>query len=155
MKRFIATLAILILLAVPAYADTDGTEPVVTNQPNQLVLQLGVAWAGSEFELRTDAGVFPAPVIVDELGILRMDLGGSAVYTLALVSEATASPSLSPRPESPPPADEAEAARAGLPPMVVVFFGGLALAIGGLVAMQIHKKQRKSTAYDEDFDDDE
>ena len=118
------------------------------------MLQLGVPWAGSEFELRTDAGIFPAPVIVDGLGILRMDLGGSAVYTLALVSEAAESPS--PRPESPPSADEAESARAGLPPVVaVVFFGGLVLAIGGLAAIRFLKKRRNNTAYDEDFDDEE
>ncbi len=72
-RLLIAALAVLLLslsLSPAALADTDGTEPKITNQPDQLVLQLGVRWAGVEFELRTDAGVFPVPVAVDESGVL-------------------------------------------------------------------------------------
>lgn len=63
-------------LAPAALADTGSNTPKITQQPDQLILQLGTRWAGVEFELRTDAGVFPVPVVVDEGGVLRMDLGG-------------------------------------------------------------------------------
>ena len=64
----LAALCLAMCLCTTAFADTDGTEPKITQQPDQLVLQLGTRWAGVEFELRTDAGVFPAPIIVDEDG---------------------------------------------------------------------------------------
>ena len=78
-------------LCPTAFADTDGTEPKVTQQPDQLVLQLGTRWAGVEFELRTDAGVFPAPIVVDETGVLTMDLVGAP----PIRSAASTPPSLS------------------------------------------------------------
>ena len=62
------TLLLMLVLAPAAYADTDANTPQITQQPDQLVLQLGARWAGVEFELRTDAGVFPVPVVVDESG---------------------------------------------------------------------------------------
>ena len=34
------------------YADTDGNELKITNQPDKLVIQLGADWAGAEFELK-------------------------------------------------------------------------------------------------------
>ena len=80
------TLLLMLVLAPAAYADTDPNTPQITQQPDQLVLQLGARWAGVEFELRTDAGVFPVPVVVDESGILRMDLGGSTTYTLSCIN---------------------------------------------------------------------
>lgn len=85
----LSLLAVVMLMATlcPAsQADTDGTEPQITQQPDQLVLQLGTRWAGVEFELRTDAGVFPAPIVVDENGVLTMDLGGSTTYTLSCIN---------------------------------------------------------------------
>ena len=78
-RLFPMLITVMVLTAVltpAAYADTDGTEPKIVQQPDQLVLQLGTRWAGVEFELRTDAGIFPVPVVVDEYGILTMDLGG-------------------------------------------------------------------------------
>ena len=58
----LTALCLAMCLCTTAFADTDGTEPKITQQPDQLVLQLGTRWAGVEFELRTDAGVFPAPI---------------------------------------------------------------------------------------------
>lgn len=73
------------------------------SSPDQLVLQLGARWAGVEFELRTDAGVFPVPVVVDESGILRMDLGGSTTYTLSCINSTVPIPDLEPtEPDTPP-----------------------------------------------------
>ena len=64
----LTALCLAMCLCTTAFADTDGTDPKITQQPDQLVLQLGTRWAGVEFELRTDAGVFPAPIVVDETG---------------------------------------------------------------------------------------
>lgn len=88
-RLFPMLITVMVLTAVltpAAYADTDGTEPKIIQQPDQLVLQLGTRWAGVEFELRTDAGIFPVPVVVDEYGVLTMDLGGSTTYNLELHS---------------------------------------------------------------------
>ena len=94
-KRLRLTLLTVVCLSMclcpTAFADTDGTEPKVTQQPDQLVLQLGTRWAGVEFELRTDAGVFPAPIVVDETGVLTMDLVGAP----PIRSAASTPPSLS------------------------------------------------------------
>lgn len=80
------------LFAAPAYADTNGTELQVTDQPDQLVIQLGPAWAGVEFELKTDAGTYPQPVIVSPEGVLSMELGGSKTYTLSAMNSSTSVP---------------------------------------------------------------
>ena len=72
------TVLLMLSLTPAALADTDENTPRITKQPDQLVLQLGTHWAGVEFELRTDAGKFPVPVVVDETGVLTMDLGGSS-----------------------------------------------------------------------------
>ena len=77
------TVLLMLSLTPAALADTDENTPRITKQPDQLVLQLGTRWAGVEFELRTDAGKFPVPVVVDETGVLTMDLGGSSTYTLS------------------------------------------------------------------------
>lgn len=97
------TLLLMLVLAPAAYADTDANTPQITQQPDQLVLQLGARWAGVEFELRTDAGVFPVPVVVDESGILRMDLGGSTTYTLSCINSTVPIPDPEPtEPDTPP-----------------------------------------------------
>ena len=88
-RACLSLLVIVMLMSVlcpAALADTDGTEPQLTQQPDQLILQLGTRWAGVEFELRTDAGVFPAPIVVDGSGVLTMDLGGSKTYTLSCLN---------------------------------------------------------------------
>jgi hypothetical protein len=92
----IIIMAVALLLcgsASPVYADTDGSEIQITNRPDLLILQLGPQWAGVEFELKTDAGVFPVPVVVDPSGILTMDLGGSKTYTLSCILSAIPIPS--------------------------------------------------------------
>ena len=68
-----------------AYADTDGTEIQVV-QPEQLEIQLGPAWTGVEFQLQTDAGLYPEPISVGEDGILRLEIGGSSRYVLSCLS---------------------------------------------------------------------
>ena len=110
----LTALCLAMCLCTTAFADTDGTEPKITQQPDQLVLQLGTRWAGVEFELRTDAGVFPAPIVVDETGVLTMDLGGSTTYTLAVSTPP--SPSLTrPQSRSPIPSSRRTAPPSSLP----------------------------------------
>lgn len=94
------TVLLMLPLAPTALADTDETTPRITKHPDQLVLQLGTRWAGVEFELRTDAGKFPVPVVVDETGVLTMDLGGSSTYTLSCLEDSAAIPDPGQEPES-------------------------------------------------------
>lgn len=82
-KKFFISVLLCFITVIPVHADTDGTEIQIAQQPEQLVLQLGSNWSGVEFTLKTDAGVFPAPIKVDDTGVLRMDLGGSKTYTLS------------------------------------------------------------------------
>lgn len=85
-------ICVLALFAPAVYADTDGTELQVTDQPEKLVIQLGPAWAGVEFELKTDVGVYPQPIIVSPEGMLIMELGGSKTYTLSCLSSTVVPP---------------------------------------------------------------
>ena len=69
LPALLLALLLMLALAPAAYADTDANTPKITQQPDVLILQLGTRWSGVEFELRTDAGIFPVPVVVDESGI--------------------------------------------------------------------------------------
>ena len=60
---------------------TDGTE-IQVMEAEQLEVQLGKEWAGREFQLKTDAGLYPGTITVGEDGVLRTELGGSARYIL-------------------------------------------------------------------------
>lgn len=85
-----------VLFSAVAYADTDGTELQVAEQADQLIIQLGPAWAGVEFTLKTDAGLYPQPIVVSDEGLLTMDLGGSQNYILSALHSATPIPSPAP-----------------------------------------------------------
>jgi len=168
--RFIA-LALLVcaclLLTVPAvYADTDGTELLITDQPDTLTLNLGSDFAGAQFELAFDAGIFPAIITANDSGILTTEMGGSKTYTLTLLAlkepddgaEESEEPSTEePQPEeteseeSPVPAE----VNKGIPPLhLVLFFGGLAVAVCSLIIMYL-KKRRRNRDYDDEYDDDD
>ena len=60
---------------------TDGTE-IQVMEAEQLEVQLGKEWAGKEFQLKTDAGLYPGTITVGENGVLRTELGGSTRYIL-------------------------------------------------------------------------
>ena len=159
-SMLITVMALIAVLTPAAYADTDGTEPKIVQQPDQLVLQLGTRWAGVEFELRTDAGIFPVPVVVDEDGILTMDLGGSTTYTLSCINSTTPIPDAEPAPTDPPPStspdpvpeapDSPQKAEQqdGLPLPAGIFLIGLAVVAGVFATLHIIKK-RQEYAYDE------
>ena len=136
-KRLRLTLLTVVCLSMclctTAFADTDGTEPKVTQQPDQLVLQLGTRWAGVEFELRTDAGVFPAPV-----------------------EQTPDTQQSSEEVQQPQEQNTATEPNSGIPIVpLVVFLVGLACGGGGLVALHFAKRRRQEADYDEWADEDD
>lgn len=189
------SLSLVMLFPVPASAaeGTDGTEMQVI-QPEQLVIQLGADWAGVEFELKTDAGMYPGTIPVGEDGVLRLEIGGSSSYTLTCLNSATpapdpaetqvpatngeskeltepdtqaeqesevsaadeAEPAADAETEaSPEKADEQENTVAGIPILhLVLFGGGLVLAVASLIVMQVMKRRNAADAeYEEDEDE--
>ena len=84
----------ILCFPVPASATsqgTDGTELEVI-QPQNLEIQLGESWAGVEFELKTDAGMYPGVIAVGEDGVLRLEIGGSENYILSCVNSSVEIP---------------------------------------------------------------
>ena len=106
-QSFFLPLALLFVFhflhSPPAYADTDGSEIQVVS-PSYLEVQLGPAFAGTEFQFRTDTGIYPGLIQVGEDGVLRLEIGGSTHYILSCVSTGMATPGYIPQPEitSPP-----------------------------------------------------
>lgn len=95
----ISIVCILCCKISAVYADSDGTEMQVM-QPEQLEIQLGANWAGVEFQLKTDVGLYPGVITVGEDGILRLEIGGSSYYMLSCAESSVAIPA--PEPESVP-----------------------------------------------------
>lgn len=163
---FLLVMILSLVMGTAAFADTDGTEPKITQKPDQLVLQLGTRWAGVEFELRTDAGIFPVPVVVDEYGVLTMDLGGSTTYTLSCINSTAPIPDPEPRQTDPlesvspapapdvPSSSQPEVQKGPFPLPAVIFLMGLAAASGAFAAFHIIKR-RQEYDYDEWEDEEE
>ena len=187
----VLSLVCILCFPVPATAasqGTDGTELEVI-QPQNLEIQLGEAWAGVEFDLKTDAGMYPGVITVGEDGVLRLEIGGSENYILSCVNSTVEAPipgetapmeegtvsEEAPTEEGVPsepsgpteatgeadaeptetlPADTDEGTVAGIPVKhIVLFAGGLILAVGALVG--IHFYQKRSGSGRESDDDDE
>lgn len=86
LKCIALVLSMVCLFCFPVQASaaaqgTEGTEQEIM-QAQQLEIYLGQAWAGVEFQLRTDAGKYPEPIPVGENGILSLEIGGSEHYFL-------------------------------------------------------------------------
>jgi len=92
-----------LLHSPPAFADTDGSEIQVVS-PSYLEVQLGPAFAGTEFQFRTDTGIYPGLIQVGGDGVLRLEIGGSSHYILSCVSTGMTTQGYIPQPEitSPP-----------------------------------------------------
>lgn len=97
-KRLLGTvlalgLSLVMLFPVTASAaeGTDGTEMQVL-EAEQLEIQLGSDWAGVEFELKTDAGMYPGTIAVGEDGVLRLEIGGSSSYILTCLNSGVTVP---------------------------------------------------------------
>ena len=83
----LALLCCILMCTGVVYAtgdDTDGTELQVA-QPVILEVQLGPQWAGVEFQLKTDAGLYPGTIAVGQEGILRTELGNSGIPVMHII----------------------------------------------------------------------
>lgn len=175
LKGLLTMLAFFCLLCIPAapvYAEpqgTDGTEMQVM-EAEKLELQLGVDWAGVEFQLKTDSGMYPGTIAVGEDGVLRMELGGSKSYVLTCMNSSVSAPEATQAPattegtqngsderqesNSSDSEQDAKGTVAGIPILhLVLFAGGMVLAVSSLVAMRVLKKRREGVAEYEDEDE--
>lgn len=162
-------ICILCFCAVPVWAEpqgTDGAELQIA-QPEQLEIQLGAEWVGVEFQLKTDAGLYPGTIPVGQDGVLRLEIGGSKSYVLTCMNSAAkasfATQALATTEGSSKEkikgssAEEKETTVAGIPVLhLCLFVGGLVLAVGGLIAIYVFKRRREDKGdyeYDEDEDE--
>lgn len=181
----ILAMVCLFCFPVPASATaqgTDGTELEVI-QPQNLEIQLGESWAGVEFELKTDAGMYPGVIVVGEDGILRLEIGGSENYILSCLNstvevpmpgetvpaEEVNEPAADPSEEADPtednqeeetvpseslPEETQEGTLGGIPVKhLVLFGGGLIVAIGALVGINFYQKRSGKSNNSEEDDD--
>lgn len=90
----LSLVCILCCRVQPTYAMQQGTngDELQVAEPEQLVIQLGESWAGVEFELKTDAGIYPGTITVGEDGVLRLEIGGSKNYTLSCLNSSVQVP---------------------------------------------------------------
>ena len=159
----VTILALMIPQTVFATGGTDGTELQVA-EPASLEIQLGADWAGVEFELNTDAGMYPGDVVVGEDGILRLEIGGSKSYILTCMNSSVQVPD----PEQAPATEEAsengsaettqteENTVAGIPVMhLILFGGGMAIAIGALIGLYVIKRRKQLNPQYHDDDEEE
>ncbi len=176
-------LALMCILTFPigvsaASQGTNGDEMQVAT-PEKLEIHLGQEWAGVTFELTTDYGKYPDPIPVGEDGVLRLEIGGSSSYVLSCLSSETEIPV----PEETVPADtnpsgeategnsdslveiedvqptepaEEDNTVAGIPiTNIVLFGGGLVVAIGALVGINLVQKRRAQSSSNVDDENDE
>ncbi len=175
-------LALVCILCFPigvsaASQGTNGDEMQVAT-PEKLEIHLGQEWAGVTFELKTDYGMYPGTIPVGEDGVLRLEIGGSSTYVLSCLSSETEAPAPTETiPEEITPSEdptvgednlvdiedvtpseptEEENTVAGIPiSNLIMFGGGLIIAIGALVGIQIVQKRRQNStpsSYDENDD---
>lgn len=162
----LSLLCILCVLVTPVYAaqqGTDGSELQVV-KAEQLEIQLGTSWSGVEFQLKTDAGVYPGTVKVGTDGVLRLEIGGSSKYILTCMNSSTSIPALNDTTDS---TDQTQApatteqnsestkkSESGIPTLhIILFSGGMVIAIGTLIVMQILKKKRENESPDDEEDE--
>ena len=160
-------LALMCILTFPigvsaASQGTNGDEMQVAT-PEKLEIHLGQEWAGVTFELTTDYGKYPDPIPVGEDGVLRLEIGGSSSYVLSCLSSETEAPAPDettltatiPSEDATIGKDDLEdiedvtptqpAEEEGIPTAhIVMFGGGLVVAIGALVGINYFQKRRAS-----------
>ncbi len=170
-KSILLVVAMLCVLCFPVQvmAETQqGTtgDELQLMEAEKLEIQLGTEWAGVEFQLKTDAGLYPGTVKVGQDGVLRMEIGGSKSYILTCMNSAVEVPEVTQAPATTETeseqnnsetnsAEEGSATVAGIPVLhIVLFGGGMVVAIGALIAMHVVKRRRESEpVYDEDDDE--
>lgn len=170
-KSILLVVAMLCVLCFPVQVmaetqqGTNGDE-LQLMEAQKLEIQLGADWAGVEFQLKTDAGLYPGTVKVGQDGVLRMEIGGSKSYILTCMNSAVEVPEVTQAPattetESEQNNSETDSAEkggatvAGIPVLhIALFGGGMVVAIGALIAMHVVKRRRESEpVYDEDDDE--
>lgn len=74
-----------IIFALPIDATQQGThgDELPVMKAEKLEIELGTKWVGVEFQLKTDAGMYPGVIVVGEDGVLRLEIGGSSRYVLS------------------------------------------------------------------------
>ena len=177
-------LALLCILTFPIGVSataqgTNGDEMQVAT-PEKLEIHLGQEWAGVTFELQTDYGKYPDPIPVGEDGVLRLEIGGSSSYVLSCLSSAEETPAhdetvpADTTPAETTPSEEAttgtdnlvdietiepveeENTVSGIPVTnIVLFGGGLVLAVGALIGINLVQKRRAQSGSDADDENDE
>lgn len=170
-KSILLVIAMVCILCFPvqAMAETpQGTkgDELQLMEAEKLEIQFGTDWVGVEFQLKTDAGLYPGPIVVGQDGVLRMEIGGSKSYILTCMNSAVEVPEPTQAPattETQPEennsgteaAEEGNSTVAGIPVLhIVLFAGGMVVAIGVLIVMHVVKRRRESEpAYDEDDDE--
>lgn len=162
-KIFSMVFAILMLCAsittVFAAQGTNGDELHVA-EAQELEIQLGTEWSGVEFMLRTDAGVYPGTITVNDNGVLSLEIGGSKNYTLSCIhsSSNNANLTLLQAPVTNEPLEDKtvsiEDNNSAIPiPHIIMFVGGIVIAVGILIAIYISGKNREIVQDDEENDD--
>ena len=124
------------------------------------------SWAGVEFTLKTDAGMYPNAIPVDETGVLKLEIGGSKSYVLSCLQSSIDIPvpdnntpatlmTLTRDKQNAAAAEEKDAKQSETIPVTQIVFlaVGIVLAISTLVAIHITSKRHSSD--DDDEDDDE
>ena len=169
-------LALMCILTFPigvsaAAQGTNGDEMQVAT-PEKLEIHLGQEWAGVTFELQTDYGKYPDPIPVGEDGVLRLEIGGSSSYVLSCLSSKTEAPSLSETAPSETTSSEETTVnkdelvdieevdptepeeKSGIPTAhIVMFGGGLLVAIGALVGISYFQKRRAAQSGSDENDE--
>lgn len=161
---------------------TNGDEMQVAT-PEKLEIHLGQEWAGTTFELTTDYGKYPDPIPVGEDGVLRLEIGGSSSYVLSCLGpemEAPAPGETSPSENAPSESTLAEDATvskdelediedvtptepteedgkvAGIPVShIIMFGGGLLVAVGALIGIHYYQRKRESSGSASNDENDE
>ena len=173
MKRTTSKLAALLAMLLCVFCSsvqpvlaaegTNGTEMQLM-EAEQLEIQLGVEWSGVEFQLKTDAGLYPGVITVGEDGVLRLEIGGSSSYVLSCISSSVDVPDPTQVPATTGSAESTEdepaamqntgATVAGIPVLhLVLFGGGLLVAVTVLILMHAAKNRDADDEYESDEDE--
>ena len=169
-------LALMCILTFPigvsaAAQGTNGDEMQVAT-PEKLEIHLGQEWAGVTFELQTDYGKYPDPIPVGEDGVLRLEIGGSSSYVLSCLSSETGVPAPNETvPSETIPSEETTVnkdelvdieevdptepeEKSGIPTAhIVMFGGGLVVAIGALIGISYFQKRRAAQSGSDENDE--
>lgn len=170
-KSILLCVAMLCILCFPVQVLAETQQGTTSDElqlmeAEKLEIQLGTEWASVEFQLKTDAGLYPGTVKVGQDGVLRMEIGGSKSYILTCMNSAVKVPEVTQAPATTETdseqnnsetdsAEEGSATVAGIPVLhIVLFAGGMVVAIGALIAMHVVKRRRENEpVYDEDDDE--